>query len=100
MTVPRTVLISPALDLAFDNPRIPEVQPDDPWLAVPGTRVFADAWASGLDVRDPTVSPMLGELAGLGPITLFIGTHDPLLPTRTGRDARRRIVDAVRAAVR
>jgi hypothetical protein len=35
LTLPRTVLISPALDLSWSNPRIPQVQPTDPWLALP-----------------------------------------------------------------
>lgn len=123
--VPRTVLISPALDLTWSNPRIPVVQPDDPWLAVPGGHVRTEAWRGSLDVVDPRVSPLFGDLTGLGPITLFSGTHDilnpdahllreravaagadielhegagllhvyPLLPTASGRTARRTIVE-------
>lgn len=80
VTLPQTVLISPALDLTFHNPRIPAVQPSDPWLGVPGSRVFAGHWRGALDLRDPTVSPLFGDLAGLGPITLFTGTRDILNP--------------------
>ncbi|MEP6843470.1 MAG: alpha/beta hydrolase [Pseudolysinimonas sp.] len=130
VTLARTVLISPSVDLTFTNPQIPAVQPSDPWLAVPGGIEFARHWAGELDIHDPVVSPLFGELSGLGPITLFTGTRDilnpdarllaakvaaagvqidvhevhgqlhvyPLLPTRTGRDARRQLVDAVRAA--
>jgi acetyl esterase/lipase len=129
--VPRTVLVSPALDLSWSNPRIPEVQPSDPWLAVPGGRVLAELWRGDRDILDPIVSPLAGELAGLGPITLFTGARDvlnpdahllreraaaagieldfhersgevhvyPLLPTRTGREARAAIVAAVRAGL-
>ncbi len=75
-----TVLISPALDLSFGNPEIPRVQPHDPWLAVPGGRVLADLWAGDRAIDDPAVSPLAGELAGLGPITVFTGTHDVLNP--------------------
>ena len=76
----RTVLISPALDLTWANPRIPEVQPDDPWLAVPGGRYFSETWRAALDVADQRVSPLFAEFAGLGPVTLFSGTHDILNP--------------------
>jgi acetyl esterase/lipase len=130
VTLPQTVLISPALDLTLSNPGIPAVQPSDPWLAVPGSIEFARRWAGQLDIRDPVVSPLFGDLGGLGPLTLFTGTRDilnpdarllaekaatagvvidihevrgqlhvyPLLPTRTGQEARRQLVDAVRAA--
>jgi acetyl esterase/lipase len=43
-TVPRTVLISPALDLSLTNPEIDIVQPSDPWLGREGTRVFIGHW--------------------------------------------------------
>ncbi|GAB2454819.1 acetyl esterase/lipase [Conyzicola lurida] len=132
VVLPRTVLISPALDLTWSNPRIPAVQPTDPWLGVPGGRVLAEKWRGDLDLLDPLVSPLAGDLAGLGPITLFSGTRDvlnpdahllverarvagveldfqegvgdvhvyPLLPIRSGRDARAVIVAALgRAAV-
>ncbi|CAD6009140.1 alpha/beta hydrolase fold domain-containing protein [Agreia sp. COWG] len=80
ITLPRTVLISPALDLTWDNPMIPVVQPTDPWLATPGGKVFAEYWRGDRDLRDPVVSPLFGDLAGLGPITLFSGTRDVLNP--------------------
>lgn len=78
--LPRTVLISPALDLSWSNPRIPAVQPSDPWLATPGGEVLADLWKGDLDILDPVVSPLMGDLAGLGPITLFSGSRDVLNP--------------------
>ncbi|MDQ0613948.1 acetyl esterase/lipase [Microbacterium sp. W4I4] len=125
----RTVLIAPALDLTFSNPSIPEVQPDDPWLAPGGARELGRRWAGDLDARDPVVSPLFGQFDGLGPMLVLSGTHDilnpdarivvdraraagvdvrlieragalhvfPLLPTRSGRDARTEIVSAVGA---
>ncbi|GAA2235482.1 alpha/beta hydrolase [Herbiconiux moechotypicola] len=80
LVLPRTVLISPALDLTWSNPRIPLVQPSDPWLATPGGRVLAEHWRGDLDLRDPVVSPLAGRLEGLGPLTLFTGTRDVLNP--------------------
>ena len=73
-------LVSPALDLTFTNPRIPQVQPTDPWLGVPGGRLLADRWRGDLPVTDPAVSPLSGDPAGLGPITVLTGTRDVLNP--------------------
>lgn len=93
-TVPGTVLISPAVDLTFTNPRIPEVQPTDPWLAVPGGLVFAKLWAGERELTDPAVSPLFGDFAGLGPLTVFSGTRDILNP-----DARLLVAKAEAAGV-
>jgi acetyl esterase/lipase len=71
-----TVLMSPALDLTFTDPRIAEIDPSDPWLATPGPSAIAKMWAGSLDLRDPLVSPVFGDLNGLAPITLFSGTRD------------------------
>ncbi|MEO8262902.1 MAG: alpha/beta hydrolase [Pseudolysinimonas sp.] len=78
--VPMTVLIAPALDLAMRNPEMDVVQPTDPWIAKPGTRVFVEWWRGELPVLDPRVSPIEGELAGLGPLLIFSGTRDILNP--------------------
>jgi len=80
VTLPLTVLISPALDLAFSNPEIPRVQPTDPWLGAAGVRVYAEQWRGNDSVDDPAVSPLHGSLAGLGPLRLFTGTRDILNP--------------------
>jgi acetyl esterase/lipase len=80
VTLPQTILISPALDLTWSNPEIPRVQPSDPWLATPGGKVFADYWRGDRELVDPVVSPLFGDLAGLGPITMFSGTRDVLNP--------------------
>jgi acetyl esterase/lipase len=80
VTLPHTVLLSPALDLSWSNPLIPSVQPSDPWLATPGGQVLAELWRGDRDILDPVVSPLMGELTGLGPITLFSGTRDVLNP--------------------
>ena len=80
VTLSRTVLISPAADLTWSNPRIPEVQPDDPWLAVPGGHYLSSVWRGDLELTNPLVSPLFGGLAGLGPVVIFSGTRDILNP--------------------
>lgn len=71
-----TVLISPALDLNFTDPLIEQIEPLDPMLALPGICAAANLWRGDLPLSDPLVSPMFGDLAELGPITMFSGTHD------------------------
>ncbi|WP_430335739.1 alpha/beta hydrolase fold domain-containing protein [Rhodococcus sp. ACT016] len=73
-----TALISPWLDATGSHPGILEVAPRDPWLHLGGLTVAADAYRGDLDREHPWVSPLNGDLAGLGPITLFTGTRDIL----------------------
>ncbi|TFC93921.1 steryl acetyl hydrolase [Cryobacterium sinapicolor] len=80
LTLPRTIAISPAVDLSLKNPAIATVQPTDPWLGTNGSRVFINLWKDSLDVSNPIVSPINGTMEGLGPITLFSGTRDILNP--------------------
>jgi acetyl esterase/lipase len=76
----RTVLIAPAVDLAFDNPEIAVVERSDPLLRAAGTRYLAELWRGSLGIRDPRVSPLHGELTGIGPLTVFSGTRDITSP--------------------
>lgn len=126
--IPRTVLISPVLDLSLANPDIVAV--DDPWLGREALRVFADRWRGELPLADSRVNPLAADLTGLGPLTVFSGTRDilnpdarllvekaraagvdidyheqprmlhvyPLTPTPEGRAARRNIIETVVSA--
>ncbi|WP_330182590.1 alpha/beta hydrolase [Nocardia sp. NBC_01503] len=80
VVLPSTVLISPALELSLSNPEIDVVLPTDPWLGKEGTRVFIELWRGELPLTDPRVSPLLGEMRDLGPLTVFSGTRDIVLP--------------------
>ena len=73
-----TVLVSPWLDISGEDPRLAEIAPRDPWLAIPGTHAAGVLWRGELDPHDPLVSPMFGSLDGLGPVTMFSGTRDIL----------------------
>ncbi len=94
LSLPRSVLIAPALDLSLSNPQIDVVQPSDPWLGRDGTRVFIEQWRGNLPVDDPRVSPLAADLRGLGPLTVFSGTRDILNP-----DARLLVAKATAAGV-
>ena len=74
------ILLSPWLDVTMSNPKITQVDKDDPLLNVEGLIESGQQYAGRLDTRDPRVSPLYGKLEGLAPITIFIGTADILLP--------------------
>lgn len=90
VVLPRTLLISPALELSLSNPEVEAVLPTDPWLGRHGGVHLAELWRGDLPMSDPRVSPLLGEQAGLGPVTLMTGTRDILNPdARLLRDRAR-----------
>ncbi|MEV6300875.1 alpha/beta hydrolase [Actinoplanes sp. NPDC051861] len=121
-------LIAPWLDLTMSNPGIDAIEPHDPWLARPGLRPIADAWTGGLALDDPRLSPIYGNLSGLPPMQVLVGTRDitmadcrtlrekipgmtyvevpgalhdyPLLPVPEARAGRRAIVEHIRSLVR
>lgn len=77
----RVILISPALDASMSNPEIDarDLAEIDPML----THSFylaSEAWAAGKPLNHPYVSPMYGDLKGLPPMTLYVGTREMLWP--------------------
>lgn len=72
----RLVLIAPWLDISGTDPMLEVIAPSDPWLAVPGTHAAGALYRAELDERDWRVSPIHGDLRGLGPVTMFSGTRD------------------------
>jgi acetyl esterase/lipase len=69
-------LIAPWLDLTMSNPDIDAIEPHDPWLCRAGLRPVADAWTGGLALDDPRLSPLHGDLTGLPPTQILVGTRD------------------------
>ena len=49
-------------------------------LAACGRLYCAAEGAGACDLRDPAASPLFGDFAGLPPTTVFVGTHELLLP--------------------
>ncbi|EAR25523.1 putative esterase [marine actinobacterium PHSC20C1] len=70
------VLSAPWLDISGTDPKIAEIAPSDPWLAVPGTKAAGALYRAELPETDWRVSPIHGDLANLGPMTVFTGTRD------------------------
>ncbi|MGB8382438.1 MAG: alpha/beta hydrolase [Dermatophilaceae bacterium] len=76
---PRLVLIAPWLDVTMTYESLDEVGTRDPMLSIARLRRGGELYAGELDLKDPRVSPIYGELRGLGPITVLVGTRDLLL---------------------
>ena len=78
--VAHLVLLAPWLDIALENPEIANVEPNDPWLTTRWLRAAGKAWSRGADPKLPELSPVHGDLAGLPPMTVYVGTRDILWP--------------------
>ncbi len=74
------ILISPWVDLTMSNKDMELYVRQDPMLGIAGLRRMAEVWANGLPLTDPRVSPICGELSGLGRVTLTVGTREILYP--------------------
>lgn len=79
-TICGLTLIAPWLDLAMTNPGIAEVAPRDPWLASDALVPIAAKWADVYPVDAPEVSPLRGDLSGLPPTLVLVGSRDICLP--------------------
>jgi epsilon-lactone hydrolase len=79
-TFRRLVLISPWLNAATDRPEQKEIARRDAILGIPGLLEAGRAYAAGLSLEDPRVSPIHGDMHDLPPITVFTGTADLLNP--------------------
>ncbi|MEA2077385.1 MAG: alpha/beta hydrolase [Candidatus Marinimicrobia bacterium] len=73
-------LLSPWLDVHVDNPEIQKIDKLDPILNINGLIESGKAYAGVLSRKYYLVSPLFGSMEGLPPITLFVGTHDILMP--------------------
>lgn len=73
------ILISPWLDASLSNPDIARVEMFDKILSVNGLRAAGRQYAGYWEATDYRISPIFGNFANLGRISLFIGTHDVLV---------------------
>ncbi|MBO4898045.1 MAG: alpha/beta hydrolase [Clostridia bacterium] len=77
------VLLSPWVDISMENEEIKVYEPKDPFLT-PGSLVTCgERWKGALDVHDPHVSPIYGDLKGIKNVTVFAGTDGILYPDIT-----------------
>lgn len=71
------VLLSPWLDVSCSHPDAPKAERKDPTLSIEGLRLAGIAYAGKQEFAQlPKVSPLFGDMRGLGRVSIFIGTHD------------------------
>jgi len=74
------ILLSPMLDATVSNPDIAIIDKRDPYLGIEGMKKAYPAYAKGDDMTNYMISPINGDLEGLAPIHLFMGTDEIYLP--------------------
>ena len=74
------ILISPWVDLTMSNAEMKDYVKHDPMLGIDGLRRMGEVWANGLELTDPKVSPIYGDLSGLPTATIITGNWEILYP--------------------
>jgi acetyl esterase/lipase len=72
-------LMSPYADLTLSGETILENQAIDPILTPEGLRLRVPDYVGGADASDPQISPVFGDLSGLPPLLIQVGSHEILL---------------------
>lgn len=85
-------LLSPWTDATGSGPTLESHAARDPMLAPDVVRRSAAMYADGEDLRDPRLSPLFANLAGLPPVLIQVGTEEVLLSDST------RLAEALRDA--
>lgn len=81
MTLPEDlILISPWVDLTMTNRDMEEYAELDPMLGIDGLRRMGEVWAGDLDLTDPRVSPIYGDLSLPMRVTVTTGDWEVLYP--------------------
>lgn len=83
-------VMSPWTDLALTGPSFQSRAEDDPLVTRGMLATTAALYLGAHDPRDPLASPLHGELAGLPPIQLHVGTSEVLLDDTLRYAARAR----------
>lgn len=77
-TANQIILLSPWLDIALENPEIKAIIPKDPILSLDKLVKAGKSYAGNTDPSNYLLSPINGDIEGLGKISIFIGTNDIL----------------------
>ncbi|MGV8981620.1 alpha/beta hydrolase fold domain-containing protein [Clostridium sp.] len=75
----QVILISPWLDITLKNADISAIESEDPVLGISGLQKAGKLYAGQGDPNDYLLSPINGQIEGLGKISIFIGTKDILV---------------------
>jgi len=86
------ILLSPWVDLTCSSPSMDMNSATDPLLNKVQLRAFADIYANKKPLDSPEISPLLGDLSGLAPLSVQVSLQEVLL------DDARRLVRRVQDA--
>ncbi|HEX3697041.1 MAG TPA: alpha/beta hydrolase [Polyangia bacterium] len=73
------VVFSPWVDLAFTGASMKDGHIEDPLLSYENLQRGARMYLGGADSRDPLASPLFGDLSGLPPLLIQVGSDERLL---------------------
>jgi monoterpene epsilon-lactone hydrolase len=73
------VAFSPWVDLAFTGASMKDAHIEDPLLTYGFLQAGARMYLGGADSRDPLASPLFGDLSGLPPVLIQVGSDERLL---------------------
>ena len=71
--------MSPYADLTLSGETLSTKQAVDPILTPDGLRLRVPGYVTGADASDPYISPVFGDLRGLPPLLIQVGSHEILL---------------------
>jgi acetyl esterase/lipase len=71
--------MSPYADLTLSGETLLENQAIDPILTPEGLRLRVPDYVGGADASNPRISPVFGDLRGLPPLLIQVGSHEILL---------------------
>jgi epsilon-lactone hydrolase len=89
-----SVVFSPWADLAFTGASMTDPAVEDPLISYEYLQDCARKYLGGVDATDPLASPLFGELKGLPPLLIQVGTDERLVD-----DSRQFAERAARAGV-
>lgn len=84
------VVLSPWADLSLDGDTGHSLRHADPFLELTSLRAWAKAYAGGRSLREPLISPLMGEFTDFPPLLIQAGSKEILLSDalRLARRAR------------
>jgi acetyl esterase/lipase len=72
-------VMSPYADLTLSGETLAEKASVDPVLTPEGLRTRVPDYVAGADPSNPLISPVFGDLSGLPPLLIQVGSHEVLL---------------------
>jgi monoterpene epsilon-lactone hydrolase len=86
-------LMSPYVDLTLSGETLTDREALDPVLTPSGLRARVPDYVGAGDAADPLISPIFGDLSGLPPLLIQVGSHEILLSDALRLAARAALSD-------